>query len=58
MKIKGKADYGIVGGKREIVFEIEDDATEKEINEWIWKISELVWEQASEYIPIAWEKIK
>lgn len=50
-KIKAYADYGYVGADREEIIEVDDDATEEEIDA-------LIWEWAIEYVSINWQKVK
>lgn len=50
-KIKAYANYGFVGTNREKIIEVDDDATEEEINE-------LIWEWAADYVYTDWEEVK
>lgn len=48
---KGKVSTGLVGSEMEFEFEVEDDATEQEIND-------EGWQAACELINTEWEEVK
>lgn len=51
MKIRAWADYGWVNTHNECIIEVDDDATEAEIEE-------AVWEWAIERVETNWERIE
>jgi len=50
-KIKAYVNYGFVGADREKIIEVDDDATEEEINE-------LIWEWATDCVYPVWNEVK
>lgn len=51
MKVRANYDYGYVGTYTEEILEFDDDATDEEIDEYIWEL-------AIEQVSIGWERIK
>ena len=51
MKIKVHADYGWVGAEEEFIIEVDDDATDEEIEAEAWSY-------ATERVGVNWEVVK
>lgn len=51
MKVRANYGYGYVGTYTDEVLEFDDDATDEEINDYIWEL-------ATERVDVAWEKIE
>jgi len=51
MKVKANYGYGYVGTYKDVELEFDDDATDEEINEYIWEL-------ATEQVDIYWEKLE
>lgn len=51
MKVKAEYGYGYVGTYKDIILEFDDNATDDEIDEYIWDL-------ATERIDYSWEKVE
>lgn len=51
MKVIANYGYGYVGTYKDVVLEFDDDATDDEIDDYIWDL-------ATERVDISWERVE
>lgn len=51
MKVNLNYGYGYVGTYRDVVLEFDDDATDEEINDYIWEL-------VTQEIDVVWERVE